>query len=424
MTVLALKAPAGLVCCVGTAGRESDRNILLLPAYSSLFRQGRFSNYTMALDVAEEESESLIGSTDSTAESVKPRKSISPSHPHPQKLKEILNNNNNDKDHKSFLRFAKLVIVGFPYVALLICLNSKDIMSSELSDESTYQPKHANVTGYVRPNVIYGHVHIAKAGGTSLNGILANKFERVCGHKGSSYDAYQKNEKAKKAEENGGSLIRGNFGVKADKYFRLGKAGFEDCDYISQEKEYGFWHEQFPNGKLHGVPVELHVPCRDPLDHLLSQCNFRKETRRLPCDSDADQSGALYSAIEACILSADRFHRKLTETFSVKCFDFKKQFTEYTSYISTTLQSRRFEPDRVVTRMTNKPRNRTDECIWDHPDLLKKTRDYLMHNYTSDDEKRKHKGDETGGLIILSDYYRFCDECIGSKDDLTRGTMT
>ncbi|EJK57382.1 hypothetical protein THAOC_22578, partial [Thalassiosira oceanica] len=239
----------------------------------------------MALDVAEEESESLIGSTDSTAESVKPRKSISPSHPHPQKLKEILNNNNNDKDHKSFLRFAKLVIVGFPYVALLICLNSKDII----------------------PNVIYGHVHIAKAGGTSLNGILANKFERVCGHKGSSYDAYQRNEKAKKAEENGGSLIRGNFGVKADKYFRLGKAGFEDCDYISQEKEYGFWHEQFPNGKLHGVPVELHVPCRDPLDHLLSQCNFRKETRRLPCDSDADQSGALYSAIEACILSADRF---------------------------------------------------------------------------------------------------------------------
>ena len=33
-------------------------------------------------------------------------------------------------------------------------------------------------------NIIYGHVHMAKTGGTNVNGILANKFERVCGHKG------------------------------------------------------------------------------------------------------------------------------------------------------------------------------------------------------------------------------------------------
>lgn len=34
---------------------------------------------------------------------------------------------------------------------------------------------------------LYGHVHMAKTGGTSINGILANKFERVCGHKGESH---------------------------------------------------------------------------------------------------------------------------------------------------------------------------------------------------------------------------------------------
>lgn len=34
-------------------------------------------------------------------------------------------------------------------------------------------------------------------GGTSINGILANKFERVCGNKGFSYDAYQDNERAR-----------------------------------------------------------------------------------------------------------------------------------------------------------------------------------------------------------------------------------
>ena len=52
---------------------------------------------------------------------------------------------------------------------------------------------------YQYPSVIYGHIHMAKTGGTSLvNGVLANKFERVCGHKGFSYNAYQANERFKK----------------------------------------------------------------------------------------------------------------------------------------------------------------------------------------------------------------------------------
>lgn len=38
---------------------------------------------------------------------------------------------------------------------------------------------------------------IVSTGGTSINGILANKFERVCGNKGFSYDAYQDNERAR-----------------------------------------------------------------------------------------------------------------------------------------------------------------------------------------------------------------------------------
>ena len=39
--------------------------------------------------------------------------------------------------------------------------------------------------------VVIGHVHMAKTSGTTLNGNLSMHFERVCGHKGYSYDAYQ-----------------------------------------------------------------------------------------------------------------------------------------------------------------------------------------------------------------------------------------
>jgi hypothetical protein len=36
---------------------------------------------------------------------------------------------------------------------------------------------------YVYPDhIIYGQVHMAKTGGTSVNGIFSNKFERVCGN--------------------------------------------------------------------------------------------------------------------------------------------------------------------------------------------------------------------------------------------------
>ena len=41
--------------------------------------------------------------------------------------------------------------------------------------------------------MIYGHVHMAKTGGSFVNGALALNYERVCGEKGYSYDAFQAN---------------------------------------------------------------------------------------------------------------------------------------------------------------------------------------------------------------------------------------
>ncbi len=50
------------------------------------------------------------------------------------------------------------------------------------------------VDGYHSPSVIYGHVHMAKTMGTTINGNLSMHYERICGHKGYSYDAYNTNE--------------------------------------------------------------------------------------------------------------------------------------------------------------------------------------------------------------------------------------
>jgi hypothetical protein len=46
---------------------------------------------------------------------------------------------------------------------------------------------------------IYGHLHFPKTAGSNLNGLMASKYERVCGNKGFSYDSYQFNSRLNKS---------------------------------------------------------------------------------------------------------------------------------------------------------------------------------------------------------------------------------
>ena len=187
---------------------------------------------------------------------------------------------------------------------------------NDAKNTTTYAP---DVSSYVYPNVMYGHVHIAKTGGTSINGIFANKFERVCGHKGYSYDAYNDNERAK----------RGNIKKYRVKPKQMNEIGYENCDYVSNEINWEFWINTFDDGKFHGIQMELHVPCRERIDHLMSQCNFKKLD--LDCDAPSDED--FFKSVDKCFtFLTDRYQHDLKDHFEVKCSDFKKQFTTYTQY--------------------------------------------------------------------------------------------
>ena len=50
-----------------------------------------------------------------------------------------------------------------------------------------------------------------------------------------------------------------------------------------------------------------------------------------------------------------------------------------------------------MRRETNDPRDKESECIWKRPDLIQKTRNWLIDNV---------------------DYYRFCDKCLGSDNEI------
>ena len=265
--------------------------------------------------------------------------------------------------------------------------NQLQIVEQDADDETNTarRTKKLDEVPYRREDVIFGHIHMARTAGSALNWKLSNHFERVCGNKGYSYDAYVKGMDSKNPDV-----------VKS--------IGFEDCDYISMETSptnSDFW---LLFDDFHDTPMELHVPCREPIDYLMSLCHYEKVRGRaeeFDCagiTSDED----MVDAVNTCLRFIDRFDDKLTklEHVRVKCYDFKHQFTSYIDYMKTKLQARRFvsEPKKQPLK-TPWPRHKDKECIWKDEALKERVENYLVKEVP---------------------YFRYCKACVGSENDVTR----
>ena len=77
--------------------------------------------------------------------------------------------------------FLTLLIVVFGLIVFETLNGTMFLHSSSNSKSETEK-------GWIRPSQIFGHIHRAKTAGTEINGELASRFERICGHKGYSYD--------------------------------------------------------------------------------------------------------------------------------------------------------------------------------------------------------------------------------------------
>ena len=257
---------------------------------------------------------------------------------------------------------------------------------------SDYKACDADPTqGYVRQPVLFGHVHIAKTGGTTLNQNLSLQFERVCGHKGYSYDAIQLNRRVAD-----GRISRNISGGPNHTMFDrqrvhisfMDEIGYEDCDWISHETHWRVWRSL---QKSTGIPIVLHMPCRDPVDHVLSQCNHRGMT--ISCEED------IVGQISRCLLGMNRFSLQLEHVPNIhlRCFDSRASYNgRYVEFMRTKLQRRRIVDD-YAQRYTNKARKREHECIWQNETLIRQVRSHL---------------------IATVEYYKFCDRCLGSHHDL------
>jgi hypothetical protein len=168
----------------------------------------------------------------------------------------------------------------------------------------------------------------------------------------------------------------------------MNEIGYEDCDWISHEVSPHFWVQLATMW-----PLELHVPCRDPLEHLMSQCNY--EGRKFDCSKEDETS--LLEEITACLVYPRRFDANLlfhTPNLTLKCFN-PIPVEPYVDYMSQYLRRRRIET-KYFHRSTNRARNKTKECIWENETVAAKVRQ----------------------LLLEMDLYSYCDHCIGTGDDL------
>lgn len=334
-------------------------------------------------------------------------------------------------------------------------------LSTPMSKRRSSSSSGAN-GAYTRADRIFGYLHIGKTSGTTINGKMALQYERVCGNKGNSYDAIGHNHRVQRALERqraNNSTVESlritakldSVSVAAPNYNRgrvpydiMEEVGFEDCDWISLESNWTVWGDVVLPAVRH-TPIELHVPCRDPLEHLMSYCNhFGVDFQ---CDGVSEENPkavlskwyaklrkpitSLLDQIPVCLDEANdmgfddanRFHRNLTTTamtaasttagnnnnnsktatMDVKCFEFHRH-DAYMDAVGRHLQSRRFPVPAAeyAARHTNAPRDKSKECLWSpsNEDLRRRVRQYMLDRY---------------------DYYRFCSTCVGSRNDLLLG---
>ena len=232
---------------------------------------------------------------------------------------------------------------------------------------------------------LIGHIHVAKTGGTFLNELLANNYHFVCGHKGYSFDYYQANARAAKTNQSSPGHVRDSIHAQFDGFDRtkvpfsiMEERGFESCKWVSIEGHMALWHhfDTWPE------PVELHLPCRDPLEHFMSQVNYRRDT--INCETFRLENTHRY------LVGMNRFAvADIPRNATLRCVHFSKQFSEYVTTIALPPKSVAMRSKLHALR-TNRPRNRAAECIWQNRTLQRTLVAHLVQNY---------------------EYYQYCSTC-------------
>uniref|UniRef100_A0A7S2IHD6 Uncharacterized protein n=1 Tax=Helicotheca tamesis TaxID=374047 RepID=A0A7S2IHD6_9STRA len=250
-------------------------------------------------------------------------------------------------------------------ISLLSCT-----MILYIGNQNTNIRRHLTTSRSSTKNKVrYGHLHMAKTAGTALNQAMAKLYKNVCGNKGFTFKTdFQL--------------------IQRRELFK--DVNYEDCDWISSEKPASFWDALVDPQQA----VELHVPCRDPVHHLMAIVKYEDEV------FDCDAANMKRQVDRFMTYVVNRFHPRLyRRNLDMKCFDYfaVPQYVDYMSqYLDAVPKHRIADFIRPMGAPAN-PRRVDDECIWKDKELVKSVEEYMISKYH---------------------YYDFCSKCIGTDRDL------
>ena len=227
---------------------------------------------------------------------------------------------------------------------------------------------------------VFFHVHLAKTAGSSLNRVIARRYYGVCGHKGYSF-----------SQTLNGTVrwTLGDAGYNLDRVHPqwMSDWGYHNCALISHEIAHSALSKIAQKDFFEDVSKTLIIPCRDPIDHLLSQCNH-KGRNFTAIASNATNCAVVFNS---CRLFWDRYDNAMLDNFdSIVLFKYD-EFDELLRRLDGSLPRRAVPLKTDGYYRTNKDRERVNEhtsenCSWE---ALKE------------------------GLTHLWSYYTLCDKYLG-----------
>ena len=121
--------------------------------------------------------------------------------------------------------------------------------------------------------------------------------------------------------------------------------------------------------------MELHVPCCDPLDRLIIMSNYNYIHKSINQSLGDD---AFYQSIRKCVIYMNCFNHKFTKHLMPSALIKENNLLLPIDYMLSKLQQRRFVSTPYIKRERNRDQNKTNECIWQHPDLMEKAGNCLQ----------------------------------------------
>jgi hypothetical protein len=238
----------------------------------------------------------------------------------------------------------------------------EDSADSNIGSRSVIDPEEKDEYGIPLKTSWFTHVHIAKTAGSTFSNKLSRRYYGVCGNKDFSC--------IEPFEDDPGNAPPFGQSVGAGRYFddmnydNMTKRGWHNCDIVSEERTWSQWPLVIlpSNNNFHENATKVMLlPCREPVEHYFSLCNFDKKnlTQKFADGKSCEE----VVNTNLCLYHHDRFDMKMLQHWDKVVLFKHSAFDSVFRLLDNHLPVRKFLLKSEVDPKTNAPRKPENEHL-------------------------------------------------------------